>query len=206
MDNINITFESGKKYALIGKSGCGKSTLMRLLLLHYQSTEGSISIGDDRIEDIELKYLRKKIKYVSAESKLFEGSIIDNILFESTKSESDPTVKEIINGCSLIEVLNTLPGGIYSRISEGGIELSSGQRQRIILAQALLSEPEILILDEATGHLDKESENMVFRFILDYERDITCICVLHNLELVNLCDRIVVMEQGKIAKIDIKVV
>ncbi len=202
LENINVTFESGKKYALVGKSGCGKSTLMKLLLLHYQCQDGSIRIGKDKIQDISLKHLRKKIKYVSADSKLFEGSIIENVLLESTKTESDPIVKKIINGCGLEEILNTLPNGIYSRISEGGTELSSGQRQRIILAQALLAEPEVLVLDEATSHLDEDSENRVFQFILDYEKDITCICVLHNSKLVNFCDKIVVMEQGKIVKVD----
>lgn len=200
LENINVRFESGKSYALIGKSGCGKSTLMRLLLMHYQSLEGTISIGEDRIEDISLKYLRKRIKYVSVDSKLFEGSVMDNILFESEKPESDTAVKEIIKGCGLEAVLNTLPNGLYSRISEGGTELSNGQRQRIILAQALLAEPEVLILDEATSHLDAESEKNVFKFVLDYAKDITCICILHNLELMTLCDRILLMDQGKIIK------
>ncbi len=118
LENVNIRFESGKSYALIGKSGCGKSTLMRLLLLHYQSS--------------------------------------------------------------------------------GGTELSSGQRQRIILARVLLAEPEVLVLDEATSHLDAESENKVFKFILDYTENITCICVSHNLGLMNLCDKIILMDQGKI--------
>ena len=201
LENINIRFESGKNYALIGKSGCGKSTLMRLLLLHYQSSSGTISIGENRIEEISLKHLRKKIKYVSADSKLFEGSIMDNILFESFRSESDPIVKEIISGCGLEDVLNTLSHGIYSKISEGGTELSSGQRQRIILARALLAEPEVLVLDEATSHLDTESENKVFKFVLEYAEGITCICILHNLELINFCDRVILMDKGKISRI-----
>lgn len=201
LESIDVRFESGKNYALIGKSGCGKSTLMRLLLMHYQSSSGTISIGEDRIEEISLKYLRKKIKYVSADSKLFEGSIMDNILFESIRSESDPIVKKVINGCGLEEVLNTLSHGIYSRISEGGTELSSGQRQRIILARALLADPEVLVLDEATSHLDTESENKVFKFVLDYAKDITCICILHNLELMNFCDRVILMDKGKISRI-----
>lgn len=198
LQNVSVCFESGKHYALIGKSGCGKSTLMKLLVAHYVYENGKISIGDDDIKDISLKYLRKKIKYISADSRLFEGSIIDNMMIECSKEKNDPTVKDIIEGCGVLDVLMALPQGLNSKISEGGIELSNGQRQRIVLARTLLAEPEVLILDEATSHLDTDSEKRIFHFIMEYMTNVTCISVLHNMELASMCDEIIYIDHGNI--------
>ena len=196
LHNINLNLKSGRKYALVGRSGCGKSTLMRLLVQHYRYEKGHIYYGINELKDISLKHLRKKVKFVSSEGKLFAGSILENLLNSSELDKSQ--VEEVIVGCKLEQLLSELPFGIETKISEGGGELSSGQRQRIFLAQALLENPEILILDEGTSHLDESSEREVFKFIKTYCQDITCIFILHNLTLAAECDEIIVMENGEI--------
>ncbi len=196
LHNIDLNLKSGKKYAIVGKSGSGKSTLMRLLVQHYKYEQGKIYVGNSELNNISLKYLRSKVKFVSSEGKLFAGSILENLL--NSKELDKKKVEEVIIGCKLESLLSELPFGIETRISEGGSELSSGQRQRIFLAQALLENPEVLILDEGTSHLDESSEREVFNFIKVYCKDITCIFILHNLILAAECDEIIVMENGKV--------
>ncbi len=198
LNNINLNLKGGRKYAIVGKSGCGKTTLMRLLVQHYKYEKGHIYFGNSELKDISLKHLRNKVKFVSSEGKLFAGSILDNLLNSSELDKSQ--VEEVIVGCKLERLLSELPFGIETKISEGGSELSSGQRQRIFLAQALLENPEVLILDEGTTHLDESTEREVFKFIKAYCRDITCIFILHNLILAAECDEIIVMENRKIVE------
>lgn len=198
LKDINLSFKYGLKYAVIGESGCGKSTLVKLLVRYYQYQSGKIKIGDYKLSDIELGYLRKKIKYLSVDSKLFAGTIRNNLLQGCNETITEREFSKIINGCNVQKIIEELPNGLDTRISEGGAELSSGQRQRLIIARALLAKPEILILDEATSNLDKISEQNIFKFIMEYCKECTCITVLHNLELIPYCDKVIKMKEGKI--------
>lgn len=197
LKGISTEIEPGEKVAIIGENGCGKSTLARILAQLYSYKKGSIKIGNCELKEIKLEVIRQKIRYVSQESELFAGSIKEN-LFINLQVKNEMEIKQIIEGCRVMEILSSLTYGIETKITEGGKELSGGQRQRIILAQAILSKPEILIIDEGTSHLDKKCELDVFQFIKEYCQDITCFFVLHDRNLADLCSKRISINDGRV--------
>ncbi len=195
--NINISIDKGSKVCIIGKNGCGKSTLVRLLSSFFLPQEGSISIGTENINKIPLDILRSKIAYISQESCLFTGSLGEN-LFSDYKKEKKQYYKEFLLRCHIDKLLLDMPFDLDIMINEQGINLSGGQRQILIIARALLTRPDIIIFDEATCHLDKEKEKSVFSFLCEYYSDITCIFIAHNLILAENCDKVIVLNKGKV--------
>lgn len=197
LKNISIYIEAGQTIGIIGKSGCGKTTLLHLLASFYPASCGRIMIGGIDFQNISLKLLRKNIIYVPQNSTLFSGSLRDNLLFGSKKANK-AKLQEVIEGCQIKDIINKLPFGLDTVISENGKSLSGGERQRIALGRALLSEPEMLLLDESTSHLDIDTEKRVMDFIEDWCKDITCIMVTHKLSVIKRCEKVIFMKDGSV--------
>lgn len=199
LDDVNITIYKGEKVAFVGESGSGKTTLTKLLLHLYRAEEGNILINGNNIEDIQLETLRERISYISQETFLFSGTIMENLMF----GIDDASVDDVIEASKLAqahEFINELPLRYETRLEENGANLSGGQRQRLAIARAMLKKPDILILDEATSNLDAITERALDKTIHEYCKDITTIFIAHRLSTIKDCDRIFVMEKGKVVE------
>lgn len=197
LENIDIKIDTGDKIALVGESGSGKTTLVRLLLKYYLPTAGNIVIDDYNIEDINLKCLRNRIGYVPQDVFIFSGTIRDNIAFGHQQIE----MEEIIGAAQKAKAhdfINKLPLRYETMVGERGSTLSGGQRQRLAIARAILKQPDILILDEATSNLDTTTEKAIHNTIADFSRGLTTIIIAHRLSTIRECDKIIVLNEGKI--------
>ena len=197
LDNINITFDKNKKYAIVGESGSGKSTLIKLLMRYYNDYEGKISIDNLNIKNIYSSDLYKNISMIQQNVFMFDDSIKENIRLYSNHDD-----KDILDACKrsgLDKLLNKLPNGINSLVGENGNKLSGGEKQRIAIARALINNTQILILDESTSALDNETAYNLENSLLNLE-NLTLITVTHKLikNILNRYDEIIVMKNGKI--------
>lgn len=199
LEDINIKIKKGQKVAFVGESGSGKTTLSKLLLHLYSVESGEILIGDNNIEDIQIEALREKIAYIPQETFLFSGSIMENLCL----GLDNATMDDIIEASKLAqahEFINELPLRYETRLEENGANLSGGQRQRLAIARAMLKKPDILILDEATSNLDSITERALDKTINEFSKDMTTIFIAHRLSTIKNCDKIFVMEKGKIVE------
>ena len=197
LKNINLTIKKGEKVGIIGKIGSGKSTLAKLLLNLYEPTKGSVLVDNTDIRQIDPVDLRRAIGYVPQEPFLFMGSIKDNI----TIGEQYATDEQILKA-SLISGVHDFLGkhekGYDLIVGERGEGLSGGERQAVTLARAILSNPNILVLDEPTNMMDELSENQFKKKLIDIIKDKTVIIITHKPSLLSLVDRLIVIEDGKI--------
>lgn len=197
LENINIKINKGQKVAFVGESGSGKTTLSKLLLHMYSAEEGEILINGNNIEDIQIERLRERIAYIPQETFLFSGTIFENL----SLGLDDATMDDVIDASKMAqahEFINELPLRYETMLDENGANLSGGQRQRIAIARAMLKKPDILILDEATSNLDAITERALDRTINEFSKDMTTIFIAHRLSTIKNCDKIFVMERGKI--------
>lgn len=197
--DINLHIKSGEKVAFVGESGSGKTTLTKLLLQYYQQEKGDIYISDNNIKDIQLNTLRDRIAYVHQETFLFSGSIMENLVL----GNPELTMDEVVDACKLAQAhafICDLPLRYESRLEENGSNLSGGQRQRLAIARALLKNPDILILDEATSNLDTITEKALQQTIDSIGENITVILIAHRLSTIKSCNRIFVFEKGHIVE------
>lgn len=197
LENITFTANIGEKVAIVGPSGSGKSTLAKLILGFYQPTEGSVLYDGIQIEKYNYKQLRTQIGAVLQESRLFNETVYENIIMghhENYEYLEETLVKTNVN-----QVIRNLPLGILTKISENGSNFSGGQRQRLILARALVKKPKILVLDEATSALDAVSERIIDDNISSLP--ITRIIIAHRLSTIKDADKIIVLHEGKIAEV-----
>lgn len=197
LEDINLKIEKGQKVAFVGESGSGKTTLSKLLLHMYTAESGDILINGNNIEDIQLECLREKIAYIPQETFLFSGSIFENL----TLGMDSATMDDIIEASKMAQAhdfINELPLRYETRLEENGANLSGGQRQRLAIARAMLKKPDILILDEATSNLDSVTERALDRTIHEFSKDMTTIFIAHRLSTIKNCDKIYVLEKGKI--------
>ncbi len=197
LEDINLKIEKGQKIAFVGESGSGKTTLSKLLLHLYTAEKGDILINGMNIEDIQLECLREKIAYIPQETFLFSGTIFENL----TLGIDDATMDDIIEASKLAQAhdfINELPLRYETMLEENGANLSGGQRQRLAIARAMLKKPDILILDEATSNLDSITEKALDKTINEFAKDVTTIFIAHRLSTIKNCDKIYVMEKGKI--------
>ncbi len=197
LDDISLTINKGEKVAFVGESGSGKTTLTKLLLQLYQPEEGSILMDGNDLKDIQMEVLRGRIAYISQETFLFSGTIMENLML----GIDDVTVDDVIEACKLAqahEFINDMPLRYETMLEENGANLSGGQRQRLAIARAMLKKPDILILDEATSNLDAITEKALDRTINEYCKDMTTIFIAHRLSTIKDCDKIYVLEKGKI--------
>ncbi len=197
LKNVSFKIVSGEKVALVGHSGAGKSTIIQNLLRFYKPDEGQIVISGNPIESYDLSDYRKRIGIVPQEVLLFGGSIRENIAY----GRPGATLEEIVEAASqanALQFVESFPEGFDTLVGERGVKLSGGQRQRIAIARAILKNPEILILDEATSSLDAESEYLVQQALNRLMRNRTTIIIAHRLATIRKVDRIFVLKDGKI--------
>ena len=199
LEDINLKIEKGQKIAFVGESGSGKTTLSKLLLQLYMPESGDILINGNNIEDIQLETLRESIAYIPQETFLFSGTIFENLIL----GLDEATMDDIIEASKMAEAhdfINELPLRYETRLEENGANLSGGQRQRLAIARAMLKKPDILILDEATSNLDAITERALDRTIHEFAKDMTTIFIAHRLSTIKNCDKIYVMDKGKIVE------
>ena len=196
LKDISLTIKKGEKIALVGPSGSGKSTLAKIILGLYKPSNGSVLYDDLNIDYYHLQSLRTQIGAVLQESRLFNQSIQENIIMGS--KEHGANLEKAIDQSNAHEFIESLPLGLYTNISEGGVNFSGGQRQRLILARALISQPKILVLDEATSALDNNAERIIEEKISELSS--TRIIIAHRLSTIKNADRIIVLENGRISE------
>ncbi|MBT7753377.1 MAG: ATP-binding cassette domain-containing protein, partial [Gammaproteobacteria bacterium] len=189
--------KEGERVAIMGRNGSGKTTLIKLLSGLYMPTQGSLTYNKLPIEQINKNIYRKKLAVVLQDFQLFSGSIKDNILMGREWIEENE-IETALESSGTKNFLHMIPGGIESKLSDRGQSLSTGQRQSIALARALVGRPEILVLDESTSALDLNAEKD-FLNNLDLSMLKTLILVTHRLPMLELVDRIIILADGAIA-------
>ncbi len=199
LNNISIDIKKGETSAIVGSTGSGKSTLIKLILRLYDSTSGEIKFDETSIKDLEIESLRNKIGLVSQDIFLFEGTVFENIAYGNL----DATNEEVWEAARLSEsdkFINLLPNKENTIVGERGQKLSGGQRQRISIARAILKNPEILILDEATSAVDNETEAAIQRSINTLKKGRTVIAIAHRLSTIRNAEIIYVLEDGRVVE------
>jgi ATP-binding cassette subfamily B protein len=199
VDNVSFSVRAGEKVAIVGPSGAGKSTLFHLLLRFYDPTSGSITFDGAEVGAVGPQDLRSRMALVPQESVVFAASARENIRF-GRPDASDAEVERAAELAHAGEFIRRLPGGFEAMFGERGVTLSGGQRQRIAIARAILRDAPLLLLDEATSALDAESETLVQTALEELMRHRTTLVIAHRLATVLSCDRILVMEQGRIVE------
>ena len=199
VDGVSLHVRAGEKVAIVGPSGAGKSTLFHLLLRFYDPTSGSISFDGVSIRDADPQQLRARIALVPQDAVVFAASARENIRF-GRPGASDAEVERAADQAHATEFIRRLPGGFEAPLGERGVTLSGGQRQRIAIARAILRDAPLLLLDEATSSLDAESETLVQTALEQLMRHRTTLVIAHRLATVLSCDRIMVMDQGRIVE------
>ena len=198
-DCLNFKISKGERVGIVGSSGCGKSSIVKLLLRFHDPVEGSISIGGKDLRNISFDKLRSQISVVNQDTFLFHGTIEDNIRMGRPEA-SEIEISDAAKNANIHEFVKTLPKGYQTIIGEKGIKLSGGQRQRVAIARALLRDTPILILDEALSAVDAENEYVIQQALDRLMKDRTTIVLAHRLSSIIKCDRILVIDQGKIVE------
>ena len=199
LQDINLEIAPGEKIALVGESGSGKTTLVKLLLNFYKWEKGEILIGNYSIEDLNIEALREKIAYISQDIFLFSGTIYENL----TLGMEYPDMEEVIRVAAMTqahEFISQLPLRYETYLEENGANLSGGQKQRLAITRALLKNPDILIMDEATSNLDSITEKAISNMIDEQTSGITTIIIAHRLSTIMRCDKIYLVDDGKIVE------
>ncbi|MHC2255974.1 ABC transporter ATP-binding protein/permease [Bradyrhizobium embrapense] len=199
VDGVSLAVRSGEKVAIVGPSGAGKSTLFHLLLRFYDPKSGAISLDGVPIRQADPAEVRARIALVPQDSVVFAASARDNIRF-GRPDATDAEVERAADLAHATEFLRRLPDGFDAQLGERGVTLSGGQRQRIAIARAILRDAPLLLLDEATSALDAESETLVQTALEELMRHRTTLVIAHRLATVLSCDRILVMDQGRIVE------
>ncbi len=213
LQGISLEVRPGQVVALVGRSGAGKSTLAKLLLRFYDPAQGRITLDGVDLRALELRALRGAIATVSQEPMLFSGTIRDNIAYgalvptrdaaetaEDGAGPPDDEIRAAARAAMIADFIEALPQGYDTLVGERGVKLSGGQRQRVAIARALLANPRVLILDEATSHLDTENEALVHAALSRLMRGRTTIVIAHRLSTVRGADQILVLDQGRIVE------
>ncbi len=199
LSGIDLTIEPGETVALVGQTGAGKSTLVKLIARFYDATGGQVLVDGTDVRDYDLASYRHQLGIVPQESYLFAGTVRDSIAY-ARPDASDAEVEAAARATGAHDMITRLPGGYSHEVTERGRNLSAGQRQLIALARAQLADPAILLLDEATAALDLAAEAAVNRAISELTAVRTTIVVAHRLTTASRADRIVVLDQGRIAE------
>lgn len=199
LKGVSFTLPHGKTYAIVGASGAGKSTVINLIPRLYDVTEGSVEVAGVDVRKIDLTHLRRSIGIVTQDTYLFNGTIMENLLY----AKEDATREEIEQACKTANIhdfIVSLPDGYDTVVGNRGLKLSGGEKQRVSIARVLLKNPEILILDEATSSLDSISENAIQEAFDRLTVGRTCLIIAHRLSTVLGADKIMVIENGEISE------
>jgi ATP-binding cassette subfamily B protein len=199
LNGVSFSVRRGEKVAIVGPSGAGKSTLFSLMLRFYDPLSGVVSFDAIPLHDIDLLALRRQIAVVPQDAVIFATSIRENIRFGRPRA-SDAEVEGAAAAALALEFIDRLPHGFDTVVGERGTTLSGGQRQRIAIARAIVRDAPLLLLDEATSSLDAESEKLVKTALEHLMQDRTTLVIAHRLATVLSCDRILVMEDGRIVE------
>lgn len=199
-DNFSLTIRAKEKIALVGHSGSGKTTLAKLLQRLYNLQIGKILIDNQDIAKVTQNSLRQNIALVPQDPALFHRSLLENITY-ARPNASKKELEEAVKKAHIDEFIQSLPSGYQTFVGERGIKLSGGQRQRVAIARALLADYPILIMDEATSSLDSKSEKLIQDAIANLLKQRTAIIIAHRLSTIKFVDRIIVLDNGKIAEV-----
>jgi ATP-binding cassette subfamily B protein len=199
LDRVSFRVKPGEKLALVGPSGAGKSTLFQLILRFYDPLSGSITFDNVRLPDVDPAALRARIALVPQDAVVFGTTVRENIQF-GRPDATDAEIEKAAEAAHASEFIRRLPQGYETPVGERGVTLSGGQRQRIAIARAILREAPLLLLDEATSSLDAESETLVQQALKRLMLDRTSIVIAHRLATVQNCDRILVLDHGRIVE------
>ncbi len=199
LHDVNLVIEPGETVAVIGASGAGKSTLVSLIPRLYDATSGTVRIDGHDVRDLRGDSLRRSIGVVSQDPHLFHESIESNLLY----ARPDATVEELQLACErarIFDTIDALPDGLRTVVGERGYRLSGGEKQRLAIARLLLKDPAVMILDEATSHLDNENEALVQAALDEAMRGRTAVVIAHRLSTIRDADRIVVIDEGRVVE------
>lgn len=199
LKGTNLSIDAGQTVGLVGHSGAGKSTITQLLMRFYDHDGGNILIDDKPIQDYDLNVLRQNIGVVPQEVILFGGTIRENIAYGKLEATEDE-ILDAAKRANAMEFIARIPEGLDTIVGERGVKLSGGQRQRIAIARAILKNPAILILDEATSSLDAESESLVQEALNELMKGRTTLIIAHRLSTIRNADNIYVLDGGKVAE------
>jgi subfamily B ATP-binding cassette protein MsbA len=195
LNEMSFVIQKNKKIALVGPSGSGKSSLMALMIRLFDNQEGNILINNNNIKDLKLSTLRKLFSLVTQDTVLFDGSIYENIKYNSSSSKK--IIENSIKLSCIEEFTDELPEKLNTNIGENGVKLSGGQRQRIAIARALAQQNQVILLDEPTSNLDLKTEAILFQNLSNI-KNITLIVIAHRLSTIKDFDEIYFVENGKL--------
>ena len=197
---INLDVKPGEKIAIVGSTGAGKSTIINLLSRFYENETGMITIDNISIKDFSIQFLRKHVGVILQDVFLFADTIYNNIVLFNTDVKKED-VYDAAKQIGVHEFISSLPGGYQYNVKERGVMLSSGQRQLIAFLRVYLSNPSILVLDEATSSIDSYSEELIQKAIKKITEEKTAIVIAHRLSTIKNSDRIVVMDKGRVVEV-----
>ena len=200
LDNVSLTVEAGSTVAVVGPSGAGKTTVASLLLRFWDPQAGRVRMSGHELRDYALDDLRRRIALVAQDTYLFHDTLRANILLARPEAD-DAALRAAIERAALAEVVDGLPDGLDTVVGERGARLSGGQRQRVAIARAFLKDAPVLVLDEATSHLDAVSEAAVRQALERLARDRTTLVIAHRLSTIRDADAIVVLDEGRVVEI-----
>jgi ATP-binding cassette subfamily B protein/subfamily B ATP-binding cassette protein MsbA len=197
--DINLDIQGGQVVALVGPSGAGKTTLCNLVARFYDPTEGRVLLDGRNLTDYDVESFRSLLGVVEQDVFLFDGSIADNIAY-ARRDASDDELRAAATAANAMEFIDRLTDGLDTLIGERGVRLSGGQRQRLAIARAILADPKLLILDEATSNLDTESERLIQDSLAELMHGRTSFVIAHRLSTIAGADLICVVEDGEITQ------
>ena len=200
LDKLNLHVQQGETIALVGESGSGKTTILNLAIGFNLPTDGTFLIDGQDVRNLDLHAYRKHIAVVPQEPILFTGTIRENITYGLAEA-TDEQVQAVVEAAHLTEVIDRLPKGLDTELSEHGANLSGGQKQRISIARALIRNPQVIVLDEATSALDSVSERKIQKALDTLTENRTTFVVAHRLSTIQNADRIAVIDKGKCVEI-----
>ncbi|MFB6079189.1 MAG: ABC transporter ATP-binding protein [Halarchaeum sp.] len=199
VEDVSFEVEGGDTLALVGPTGAGKSTVLKLLMRMYDPDSGAIRIDGQDVSEVTLPSLRRAIGYVSQDTFLFYGTVAENVRYGSFDAEHEDVVAAA-KAAQAHEFITNLPDGYETMVGERGVKLSGGQRQRIDIARAVLKDPAIMVLDEATSDVDTETEMLIQRSLDELTENRTTFSIAHRLSTIKDADTILVLEDGRVAE------
>jgi ATP-binding cassette subfamily B multidrug efflux pump len=199
LHNINLTVNPGETVAIVGRTGAGKSSLANLITRFYEVGQGEVTIDGYDVKSVTQQSLRREIGVVTQDPFLFSGTIEDNIRYGRPEASRDEVVEAAKTACAH-DFISRLERGYNTQVGERGENLSAGQRQLVCLARAILANPPILVLDEATSSVDTNAERLMQKSLRRLMKGRTCLIIAHRLSTVTNADRIVVMDQGRVVE------